>query len=91
MLKSSTLPLCYVSFGFHFRLYVIGKFGEKVDARDAFDLVNGVHVVAFGIVCGFVLIDKTDCFWLIGVAKHYLKERFWHCYTVSPNGFVLAL
>ena len=39
---------------------VVGQGGEEVDARDAFHLVDGVNVVAFGAVARLVLVDEAD-------------------------------
>ena len=84
------LPIVQATRCLHFVLHLIGQSGEKVDARDAFHVVDGLHVIAFRAVVPFVAIDKTDSFWLTFHTQHHLKERLWNSYLILSDGFMFA-
>ena len=83
-------PIVQATHSLHFVLYLIGQSGEKVDACDAFHVVDGLHVIAFRTVVSFITIDKTDSFWPAFHTQHHLKERLWNSYLILSDGFMFA-
>lgn len=83
-------PVGSIGFLFHLLLRLVGQRREKVDARDAFHLVHGVHIVALRTVAGFVFVYKAYGLGRSIHTQHHLEESLGHHHLVLSDGFVFT-
>ena len=83
-------PFVYVGLGLNGFLNAVGKRREKVDTGYPFNLVYGVHVIAFRAVALRVLIDEAYRLGVIAQTEHDLEEGFRHNHLVATYRLVPA-